>query len=74
MVELDKVVTVFATRLRELLKERNWSVQKFAKEINIPRTTINSWLNKVKSPKINYVCEIADFFAVTTDYLLGRED
>ena len=70
----DDVLNIFAQRLRNLMVEKNLSIKKFASLINIPRTTINSWLLKIKSTNIHYLCDIADYFGVTTDYLLGRED
>ncbi len=74
MNKYEIVVDAFAERLRDLMEEKNLSIKKFASLINIPRTTINSWLLKIKSPNIHYLCDIADYFGVTADYLLGRED
>lgn len=73
MNNYEIVRNAFAERLRDLMEERNLSIKKFASLVKIPRTTVNSWLLKIKSPNIHYLCAIADFFGVTTDYLLGRE-
>ncbi len=74
MNRYEKILKIFSERLKDLLDERNLSIKKFAEDIKIPRTTINNWILQIKSPKIYYVCEIADYFGVTTDYLLGREN
>lgn len=58
----------------DLIKENNLSIKSFAEEADIPRTTILGWLHKKTTPKIDYLCKIADYFGVTADYLLGRED
>ena len=74
MNRYEKILKIFSERLKDLLDERNLSIKKFAEDIKIPRTTINNWILQIKSPKIYYVCEIADYFGVSLDYLLGRED
>lgn len=74
MMKYENVLDIFAERLKELIKEKGWTIQEFSLYIHIPRTTINSWLLKQKSPKIDYLCDIANFFKVSTDYLLGREN
>jgi len=67
------ILNTFSDRLRDLINEGGWSIARFAKEIKIPRTTVNGWLLKLKIPGADYVCMIADFFHVSADYLLGRE-
>ena len=74
MMKYENVLDIFAERLKELIKEKGWTIQEFSLYIHIPRTTIISWLLKQKSPKIDYLCDIANFFKVSTDFLLGREN
>ncbi len=74
MREISEIMDVFAYRLFELIQDKGWNIQKFSKIIKLPRTTINSWLLKTRSPKIDNLCALADFFGVSVDYLLGRED
>ncbi len=69
-----EILSNFADRLDYLIKDKNWNIKKFAEMIGIPRTTINSWLKKSKIPRADYVYMVAEFFNVTTDYLLGREN
>lgn len=74
MKSTDKILEAFSNRLKELLASKSWSIKDFSTEINIPRTTINSWILKKKVPRSDYLCIIADYFNITTDFLLGREE
>ncbi|HIU06163.1 MAG TPA: helix-turn-helix transcriptional regulator [Candidatus Onthoplasma faecigallinarum] len=74
MRNIHDVMDIFAERLLDLIRERGWSLNEFSNYIKIPRTTINGWTLKTRSPKVDSLCELADFFGVSVDYLLGRED
>ena len=65
---------IFAERLRELRQEKNLSMKELAKAINATDAAISNWENQINEPKISYLKELALFFNVTTDYLLGLED
>ncbi len=65
---------IFANRLRELREEKRLSMKQLAKHIGTTDATISNWENEINEPKISYIKEIAIFFGVTTDYLLGLED
>ena len=64
----------FAERLRELREERNLSQVQLAKLTGISQAGIAHWENQQRVPNANVVVLLADFFEVTTDYLLGREE
>ena len=68
------ILTIFANRLKELMNFQSLSIAQLSQKINIPKSTINCWLLKILSPQIDSLVAIADYFGVTTDYLLGRED
>ncbi len=68
------ILTIFANRLKELMNFQSLSISQLSQKINIPKSTINCWLLKIRSPQIDSLVAIADYFGVTTDYLLGRED
>ena len=65
---------IFAERLRELRTEKNLSMKQLAKEIKTTDAAVSNWENNINEPKITYLKDIAIFFDVTTDYLLGLED
>ena len=68
------VLSTFAERLRELMDLKSINISKLSQATSIPKSTINCWLLKIRSPQIDFLVEIADYFGVTIDYLLGRED
>ncbi|MFV0497237.1 MAG: helix-turn-helix domain-containing protein [Candidatus Fimivivens sp.] len=64
---------IFYDRLSQLMKEKNVTRKKMCDDIKVPYNTLNSMIKR-QSSKISYdIAEkIADYFGVTTDYLLGR--
>ena len=64
----------FAQRLRELRQERNLTAKQLAKEIKTTDATIIRWENDKMSPTAEFIVEVAKFFNVSTDYLLGNKD
>ena len=74
MEKIEILIGVFADRLKELMEEKGLNIKELSKKTKIPQSTINGWTLKVSSPKIDNLCTVADFFGVTTDYLLGREN
>ncbi|MGF0096419.1 helix-turn-helix domain-containing protein [Peptoniphilus sp. SGI.035] len=62
----------FQTRLRELRMKNNLSQLELSKILNISNVTLSQYENGVRKPDINTISEFADYFNVTTDYLLGR--
>ena len=65
---------VIGERILELRKERNMSQAQLAKEIGVNARAISYWELKVNEPKASYIYELAKFFGVSSDYLLGLED
>lgn len=67
-------MNIFAIKLRELMVENGLNISTLAEVTNIPRTTINNWLNQGRSPKIDAVQKLVKHFKVSADFLLGLED
>lgn len=65
---------VFAERLKELRTERGLSLKQLAKEINVTDIAISRWERQLRLPNIENLTNLAKFFAVSTDYLVGLED
>lgn len=61
-------------RLKELRKERNLLQKEVAKAIGTSQANIGRWESGQNEPSSHYVIALADFFGVSADYLLGRED
>ena len=64
-------MTVF-DRIKELSEKRGISVQKAATEIGFSENLFYQW--KTSSPKSDRLQKVADYFNVSTDYLLGRTE
>lgn len=62
-----------AESIKELRLERGLSQAALAKNIGVSQKAIDYWERGVNEPKATYIVLLADFFGVTTDYLLGRE-
>ncbi|MBQ0017532.1 MAG: helix-turn-helix transcriptional regulator [Clostridiales bacterium] len=65
---------IFSERLRELRVEKGLSMKQLAVKLNTTDAAISNWENEVNEPKISYLVSIANFFEVSTDYLLGLSD
>ena len=63
-----------AEKLFELRKEKVWSQEKLAEQINVSRQSISKWESGQVLPEIEKVIELSKIFQVTTDYLLLDEN
>lgn len=61
------------TRLIKLRENKNLSQKEMASILKIPPKTYNNWELGETTPKYQSLLQLADFFNVTTDYLLGRD-
>lgn len=61
----------FYERLNKLVKESGKSMNQVERELNYPRNALNAYKNK-KNPSAKRTSEIAEYFGVSTDYLLGN--
>lgn len=62
----------FAQRLKTLRKERGITQQQLADGVGISKGGLSYYENSGRTPDISILERFADFFGVTTDYLLGR--
>ena len=58
--------------LAQLRKERDIGQKEIAAYLKVSIGTISNYENNVHSPDLAMLCRLADYFDVTTDYLLGR--
>lgn len=64
----------FKDRLVKLRKEFGLTQEDFAQKIGYTRTAISAWEIGRNEPSNADTVKIADFFGVSTDYLLGKSD
>lgn len=65
---------MFSKRFVELREERNLLQSDVAKIFNVEQPTVSQWENNKRIPDSSMIIIIANFFDVSTDYLLGRSD
>lgn len=65
---------MFNERLRELRTARNITQVELAKSLSVSKQSISNWENDNILPSIEMLVKIADYFSVSTDYLLGLDD
>ena len=69
-----KFMVVFGTRLKELRTEKHLSQQQLSQIFSVDRRTISNWENSLREPSLQTVVDIAKYFEVSADYLLGLEN
>lgn len=62
----------FGELLAELRKDRSMTQHELADVLHVSVGTISNYEKSVHFPDIEKLVNLADFFNVTTDYLLGR--
>ena len=64
----------FGERLRELRRENHMTGDELGKKFNVTKTAISYWENGKSFPDEETIKKFADFFIVSTDYILGNSD
>jgi len=59
-------------KIRELRKRNNITQEQLAEFLGVTNQAISKWESENGYPDIEYISPIADFFKVTTDYLLDH--
>ena len=59
-------------RLKELRRNKNLSQKDFAETFHVSQNTVSQWENGTRKPSYDTTEQIANFFDVTMDYLVGR--
>lgn len=65
---------IFGKRLRELRESEGLSAKALGERINVSDVAIINWENNVHDIKGEYLVKLAEYFHVTTDYLLGLDN
>jgi transcriptional regulator with XRE-family HTH domain len=65
---------IFAKRLNQLIAEYRITRYRLAKDIGVNKQTVVFWCEGTNTPKINYLYDLAVYFDVSADYLIGLED
>ena len=68
------ILEVFAVKLKELREEKRLTQIKLAEVLKCRPMTITNYEKGKSCPSLRLLCMIAQYFAVSTDYLLGMSD
>lgn len=64
----------FAERLKLLFFNSGETQEQVANRFNVTRQGFGNWLNGRTQPDYDALCKLAEYYKVSTDYLLGRTD
>ncbi len=64
----------FAENLKSLRQEKGIGQVELARQINVSRGIISLWENNLREPGMYNLIALADYFDVSVDYLIGREN
>ena len=68
----SQIKSAFAETLGKLRRERGLSQRRAASELGISQALLSHYENDTREPKLDFVIKVCDYYAVTTDYILGR--
>ncbi|MCQ6287985.1 MULTISPECIES: helix-turn-helix domain-containing protein [Bacillus cereus group] len=63
---------MFSQRLKELRKSKKISMRQLGEVLGVKQTSISNWENVGTEPDYTTLVRIANYFDVSTDYLLGN--
>lgn len=64
-------MSVIGDKIRLLRDKADISQAELARKLSVTRSSINAWESGLSAPTAVYLVELAKFFHVSTDYLLG---
>ena len=65
---------MLAKQLRYLLQSKELSQVQLAEKLGVKKQSVSNWENDNVIPSVEMLERIAEYFNVSTDYLLGREN
>lgn len=68
------IMSSFGARLKKLRENENLSQTELAKRLNLSQSVIAYYESNKKQPSQDTLSKMADYFNVTVDYLLGRNN
>lgn len=64
----------FNERLKELMDEKQLTYEDLAKNIGFSKAIVGFWVNGQRSPTMQALINLAKYFNISIDYLVGLED
>lgn len=63
---------IFGNRVKELREGKRISMDQLAKDLKVTKSRVNMWENSGTIPRGDVLISLANYFNVSTDYLLGN--
>lgn len=67
-------MSTYSKRIRELRKNKSLSQEQLADKLGITKQAVSQMERGTRKPSMTMLEALCDFFNVSTDYLLGKED
>jgi len=67
-------LAIVSARVRELLARTSTTKSVLAYDLRVPYKQVHNWERGNNLPSVPYIIRLAEYFGVTTDYLLGLSD
>ncbi|MEV2369610.1 helix-turn-helix transcriptional regulator [Paenibacillus larvae] len=64
----------FSTRFKQLKEDKQVSTVSIGRELGITKQSVHGWEISKTIPSADKLVELADYFDVSLDYLVGRSD
>ena len=64
----------FSETMASLRRARGLSQRTAAADLGISQAQLSHYENGVREPGLDFLCRACDYYGVTADYLLGREE
>lgn len=71
VISQNNMKSNFQTRLKELREEKDLLQKDLAKILNVSKSAVSGWEVGRNQPSYDILMQIAAFFNVTVDYLIG---
>lgn len=71
-MQKSNTTKVFSERLTDLIADKNVTLRQIEHETGISAGALSKYTNEEAEAKITAIAKLAEFFNVSTDYLLGR--
>ncbi|MCQ2526648.1 MAG: helix-turn-helix domain-containing protein [Lachnospiraceae bacterium] len=65
---------IFGTRVKYLREKAGLSMDQLATKLGVSKSRVNMWENSGTIPRGDVLIQLAKYFEVSTDYLLGNDD
>ncbi len=70
----SKELIFLSDKIKMLRENAGITQSELAKSLGLTRSAVNAWEMGLSVPSTQYVVELAKFFNVSTDFLLGMEE